>query len=141
MNEEYIINDNGNVSIEQVLELFKINTNLQQENKQLKEQNEKEFADYIKFKQEQYDEYLDKTNKLIKERQHYKHIIDELEKWLNKTYEYMEYGDINIILRNSNEQMEEYGYFYNLLSIKDKADFNEKVRKKLQELKGSDINV
>lgn len=55
---------------------------LKQENKQLKEQNEREFADYTKFKQEQYDEYLEKNNKLIKEKQHYKHIIDELEKWL-----------------------------------------------------------
>lgn len=37
------------------------------ENQELKEQSKKEFADYIKFKKEQYDEYLEKINKLIKE--------------------------------------------------------------------------
>lgn len=45
---------------------------LQQENQELKEQNKKEFADYIKFKKEQYDEYLEKINKLIKENQELK---------------------------------------------------------------------
>lgn len=91
-------------------EMYYYIKNLQQENKQLKEQNEKEFADYTKFKQEQYNEYLEKTNKLIIEKQQLKkeiehletkllavqqqfdmavslenkkqHIIDELEKWL-----------------------------------------------------------
>lgn len=42
------------------------------ENQKLKEQNKKEFADYIKFKKEQYDEYLKKINKLIKEKQELK---------------------------------------------------------------------
>lgn len=42
---------------------------LKKENQELKEQNKKEFADYIKFKKEQYDEYLEKVNKLIKENQ------------------------------------------------------------------------
>ena len=45
---------------------------LQQENQELKEQNKKEFADYIKFKKEQYDEYLEKVNKFIKENQELK---------------------------------------------------------------------
>lgn len=42
------------------------------ENQKLKEQNKKEFADYIKFKKEQHDEYLEKVNKLIKEKQELK---------------------------------------------------------------------
>lgn len=42
------------------------------ENQKLKEQNKKEFADYIKFKKEQHDEYLEKLNKLIKEKQELK---------------------------------------------------------------------
>lgn len=45
---------------------------LRKENQELKEQNKKEFADYIKFKKEQYDEYLEKVNKLIKENQELK---------------------------------------------------------------------
>lgn len=45
---------------------------IQKENQELKEQNKKEFADYIKFKKEQYDEYLEKINKLIKENQELK---------------------------------------------------------------------
>lgn len=45
---------------------------LKKENQKLKEQNKKEFADYIKFKKEQYDEYLEKVNKLIKEKQELK---------------------------------------------------------------------
>lgn len=52
---------------------------LLQENKQLKEQNEKEFADYTKFKREQYDEYLDKINKLIKEKEMIKKISSDWE--------------------------------------------------------------
>lgn len=45
---------------------------IQRENQELKEQNKKEFADYIKFKKEQHDEYLEKVNKLIKEKQELK---------------------------------------------------------------------
>lgn len=45
---------------------------LEKENQELKEQNKKEFADYIKFKKEQHDEYLEKINKLIKENQELK---------------------------------------------------------------------
>lgn len=50
------------------------------ENQKLKEQNKKEFADYIKFKKEQYDEYLKKINKLIKEKQELKKQVDEYKK-------------------------------------------------------------
>lgn len=53
---------------------------LLKENEELKEQNKKEFADYIKFKKEQHDEYLEKTNKLIKEKQELKKQVDEYKK-------------------------------------------------------------
>lgn len=61
--------------------------------------------------------------------------LDELEEWLIKSYEYMSYTPVNEILRNSLDKNEEYGFFYNLNSIHDKAIYNEKVRKKIQELK------
>ena len=51
---------------------------LQQENQELKEQNKKEFADYIKFKKEQHDEYLEKINKLIKEKQELKTQLEDM---------------------------------------------------------------
>lgn len=50
---------------------------LLKENEELKEQNKKEFADYIKFKKEQHDEYLEKVNKLIKEKQELKKQLEE----------------------------------------------------------------
>lgn len=64
-----------------------------------------------------------------------KTVLDELEEWLIKSYEYMSYTPVNEILRNSLDKNEEYGFFYNLNSIHDKAIYNEKVRKKIQELK------
>lgn len=99
-------------------------TNLQQENKQLKEQNEREFADYTKFKQEQYDEYLEKSNKLIKEKQHYKHIIDELEKWLKET--------------KLKEFEKVYGKRYGKVYTQAEIIVFNMILNKLQELKGSD---
>ena len=57
---------------------------LQQENQELKEQNKKEFADYIKFKKEQYDEYLEKVNKLIKENQELKKQVKKLKRKIRK---------------------------------------------------------
>lgn len=45
---------------------------LQQENQQLKEKNELEFNDFIKYKKEQEDRHLSETNKLIKENCHLK---------------------------------------------------------------------
>ena len=45
---------------------------LQQKNKQLKEQNELEFNDFVKFRKEQEDKHLEKTDKLIKENYHLK---------------------------------------------------------------------
>lgn len=50
---------------------------LKKENQELKEQNKKEFADYIKFKKEQLDEYLEKINKLIKEKQELKKQLED----------------------------------------------------------------
>lgn len=96
---------------------------LQQENKQLKEQNKKEFADYTKFKQEQYDEYLEKSNKLIKGKQHYKHIIDELEKWLEERIDmcFTTIPDYEIYITRQEEK-----------------HILQEVLNKLQELKGSD---
>ena len=67
--------------------------------------------------------------KLLKEK------INKLEEWLIKSYEYMSYTPVNEILRNPSDKNEEYGFFYNLNSIHDKAIYNEKVRKKIQELK------
>ena len=64
-----------------------------------------------------------------------KTVLDELEEWLIKSYEYMSYIPVNEILRNSSDKNEEYGFFYNLSSIYDKAIYNEKVRKKIQKLK------
>lgn len=43
---------------------------LQQENQQLKEKNELEFNDFIKFKKEQEDRHLEEKDKLIKENYH-----------------------------------------------------------------------
>ena len=57
---------------------------LQQENQELKEQNKKEFADYIKFKKEQYDEYLEKVNKFIKENQELKKQVKKLKRKIRK---------------------------------------------------------
>lgn len=51
---------------------------LKKENQELKEQNKKEFADYIKFKKEQHDEYLEKVNKLIKENQELKNQLEDM---------------------------------------------------------------
>ena len=45
---------------------------LEREVKQLKEQKELEFNDFIKFRKEQEDKHLEKTNKLIKENFHLK---------------------------------------------------------------------
>lgn len=105
---------------------------LQQENKQLKEQNKKEFADYTKFKQKQYDEYLEKTNKLIKERQHYKHIIDELEKWLKNHLKHTE----NIIGVGFKIDYESCYEIFNENQVY-KVAYNS-ILNKLKELKGSD---
>lgn len=58
--------------IEQFTKTHNESIDIQRENQELKEQNKKEFADYIKFKKEQYDEYLEKINKLIKENQELK---------------------------------------------------------------------
>lgn len=58
--------------IEQFTKTHNESIDIQRENQELKEQNKKEFADYIKFKKEQYDEYLKKINKLIKEKQELK---------------------------------------------------------------------
>lgn len=58
--------------ISQFTQTHNESVDIQKENQELKEQNKKEFADYIKFKKEQYDEYLEKINKLIKENQELK---------------------------------------------------------------------
>lgn len=58
--------------ISQFTQTHNESVDIQKENQDLKEQNKKEFADYIKFKKEQYDEYLEKINKLIKENQELK---------------------------------------------------------------------
>ena len=112
---------------EEIRQILKLYDYLQQENKQLKEQNEKEFSDYTKFKQEQYDEYLEKSNKLIKEKQHYKHIIDELEKWLKE--------EMNIY-DETRKMHEEYSVPEERCNAKYHTTL--KVLNKLQELKGSD---
>lgn len=45
---------------------------INEENKKLKEKNELEFNDFVKFRKEQEDRHLEKTNKLIKENHHLK---------------------------------------------------------------------
>ena len=64
-----------------------------------------------------------------------KDVVCELEEWLIKSYEYMEYEPVNKILKNPIDIVEEYGFFYNAFSIHEKANYNERVRKKIQELK------
>ncbi len=61
-----------------------------EENQQLKEQNELEFNDFIKFKKEQEDRHLEEKDKLIKENYHLRkqlqqrdEVIDEI---LNTSY-------------------------------------------------------
>lgn len=109
---------------------------LQQENQSLKEQNKKEFADFIKFKQEQYDEYLERSNKVIKEKQHYKHIIDELEKWLKEEIKHYK-EHFEFVCKNPSPIL-----FDDKKIILEKDDLIirklESTLNKLQELKGSD---
>lgn len=64
---------------------------LEQENKQLKKQNELEFNDFVKFRKEQEDKHLEKTDKLIKENYHLKkqlkqkdEIINEAKEWIKE---------------------------------------------------------
>lgn len=76
---------NGVFSLEYDKETLKdMVLELREEIEILKEKNEKEFADYIKFKKEQYDEYLKKINKLIKENQELKKKLEENKKFNNK---------------------------------------------------------
>lgn len=69
--------------ISQFTQTHNESVDIQKENQDLKEQNKKEFADYIKFKKEQYDEYLEKINKLIKENQELKKQLEEYKDKIN----------------------------------------------------------
>lgn len=57
---------------------------LMQEKQQLKEEIEKQFKSMSAIIRHNSDLYLEESNKLIKERQQLKHILDELEKWLEE---------------------------------------------------------
>ena len=80
---------------------------LKKENQKLKEQNKKEFADYIKFKKEQYDEYLEKVNKLIKEKQELKKQLEENKDKIN-WYENFEINKTidKLRIKHNNQQKE-----------------------------------
>ena len=72
-----------NYKLKQQYELLELNYLRQKKEKQeLKEKNEKEFADFIKLKKEQYDEYLEKANKLIKENQKLKKQLGDRTKYI-----------------------------------------------------------
>lgn len=62
-------------------------------------------------------------------------IIDELEKFLKEMYNHLMYDNCEEILHNKPEEIEKYGFMYNLGSIHDKANIIEIIRKKLKELK------
>ena len=80
---------------------------LLKENEELKEQNKKEFADYIKFKKEQHDEYLEKVNKLIKENQSLKKQLEENKDKIN-WYENFEINKTidKLRIKHNNQQKE-----------------------------------
>lgn len=82
---------------------------IQKENQELKEQNKKEFADYIKFKKEQYDEYLEKINKLIKENQELKKQLENNSKINVADHKYASTcEDKVIILENQQKEFIKY---------------------------------
>ena len=82
---------------------------LRKENQELKEQNKKEFADYIKFKKEQYDEYLEKVNKLIKENQELKKQLENNSKINVADHKYASTcEDKVIILENQQKEFIKY---------------------------------
>lgn len=73
-NEEAIIIFNSLVGEKENCQTVKT---LLKENQELKEKNEKEFADFIKFKREQYDKHLEEINKLIKKKQELRYQLEE----------------------------------------------------------------
>lgn len=86
------------------------------ENEELKEKNKKEFTDFIKIKREQYDEYLEKLNKLIKQRQELSKENKELEEINNQ----LEAAKNEVIRRYNFETVP-------IQKIKDKIRKNEEI--------------
>lgn len=95
--------------IEQFTKTHNESIDIQRENQELKEQNKKEFADYIKFKKEQYDEYLEKINKLIKENQELKKQLENNSKINVADHKYASTcEDKVIILENQQKEFIKY---------------------------------
>lgn len=90
----------------------------------------------MEMKDKDYQLLLDYITNLQEEIERLNNIIDGLEKWLNEAYEYLLFTDTSKILRNLKEQMDKYGYFHDLGSINDVVGCIEKVKSKLNELKG-----
>lgn len=72
---------------------------LQKENQQLKEKNKLEFNDFIKFKKEQEDRHLEKTNKLIKEKYQLKKQLKQRDEVIDATID-----DINLVIELVKQQ-------------------------------------
>ena len=62
---------------------------LDTENKKLKEQNRREFNDFIKFKKEQADRHLEEKDKLIKENYHLRKQLQQREAIIEEAIEYV----------------------------------------------------
>lgn len=76
--------ESWNKVLESLSILKKENTDLKQINQKLKEQSELEFNDFIKLKRDQEDRHLEKTSKLIKEKQHLKQALNKIEELLTE---------------------------------------------------------
>ena len=92
--------------------------NLLLENQQLKEKNELEFNDFIKFKKEQEDRHLEETDKLIKKNYHLRKQLQQKDEVLNEIRKLCNewiYGNEDFCI-NTNEK---------ILQIIDKVGGNE----------------
>ena len=96
-------------------------SNMKKENCQLKEQNKLEFNDFIKLKKEQEDRHLEKTSKLIKEKQHLKQALIDIRKYIN--HEWFKREQIGVC----NKELQQWE-IENILQIIDKVLDLEKVR-------------
>ena len=105
---------------------------------EIMEEEAEDLAEFLEYEHIVYegatDIFIDKDKEIARLNK----IIDELEQWLKDTYNHFMYDNCEEILHNKQEEMEKYGFMYNLSSIYDKANIIEIIRKKLKELKEED---